>query len=58
MGFGGGVVSGDEIMNGGDERHVRVERRIRRVIRERKMPVLSLYCMRNPELEGYSKGGR
>ena len=41
----GGVVSGDEIMNGGDEGHVRVERRIKyEVIRERKMPVLSLYA--------------
>jgi len=45
------VVSCDEIMNGGDEGHVRVERRITRVIRERKMPVLSLYCTWNPELE-------
>ena len=54
----GGVVSGDEIMNGGDEGHVRVERRITRVIRKRKMPVLSLCCTWNPELEGYLKGDR
>lgn len=44
MSFERWVVRSDEIMNEGEEGHVRVGRRIMGVIRERKIPVLSLYA--------------
>lgn len=43
------VVSGDGIVNGGGKGHVKAERR---VIRERKMPVLS--CLRWSARDGYA----